>query len=163
MTPSSMGTFRTIFSPKIAAERQLPPLRTSQPKRTRTEEVADLNTLGVLGDDDVDGEMGVYKTHLVREAVTDTLDHVLDGRADRAEAGDVLASSVPDDEVDLRHLLGGGGRRNDNAHRHVDVLNVLCGATGVRAAGRGWGAGLVGARRESQAGGSGENRDVEGR
>lgn len=90
-----------------------------------SEEVADLDSILLLVDDDVDGEMGVNKTHLVLEAVGDALDEVLDARADGAEASDVLASSVPDDEADLPLLLdrvGGGG---DHAHRHVGVLAVL--------------------------------------
>lgn len=79
----------------------------------------------VARDDDVDGEMSVHEPHLVAEAVTNTLDHVLDGGADGAEASNVLASAVPDDEGDLVDLLLGGSVGNDNAHRHVDVLNVL--------------------------------------
>lgn len=69
--------------------------------------------------------MSVDETHLVGEAVTDTLDHVLDLRADGAEASNVLAATVPDDELDLVDGLEGLLRRGEDADRHVDVLRVL--------------------------------------
>jgi hypothetical protein len=94
-------------------------------KGGRSEDAPDLNRLLVVSDDDVDGEMGVDHAHLVGEAVGDTLDHVLDLGADGAEASNVLATSVPDDEADLvdglEGLLGG----NLGADRHGDVLGVL--------------------------------------
>lgn len=65
------------------------------------EEVANLDRVGLVVDDDVDGEMGVDQSHLVCETVLDTLDHVLELRSDGAQAGDVLAATVPDDEADL--------------------------------------------------------------
>jgi len=85
----------------------------------------DLDGLFVVRDDDVDGEMCVDETHLVGETETNTLDHVLDLRSHGAEASDVLASSVPDDELDL--VDGGDSllRGSDNTHRHVNVLSIL--------------------------------------
>lgn len=79
----------------------------------------------VVGDDNVDGEMGVDETHLVGETESNTLDHVLDLGSDGAKASNVLASSVPDDKLDL--VDGGKSllRGSDDTHRHVDMLSVL--------------------------------------
>merc|ERR1712166_340057 len=43
-----------------------------------TEEVLNSDAGTVLGDDDVDGEMSVYQSHFVAEALSDTDDHVAD-------------------------------------------------------------------------------------
>lgn len=76
--------------------------------------------------------MGVDETHLVCETVADTLDHVLDGGADSTQAGDVLATSVPDDKLDLVDGRLGGGGGDGNAHGHVDVGEVLLDQPGPR-------------------------------
>lgn len=65
------------------------------------EEVPDLETGAVLLDDHVDGEMGVDGSALVLEAEGNTLDHVVNDRLGGSQASQVLASSVPDDELDL--------------------------------------------------------------
>lgn len=90
-----------------------------------SQEVANLDRILGIVDDDIDGEMGVNQSHLVGEPIGDTLEHVLDARADGAQARDVLASSVPHDEADLPFLLGRVGSGGDHAHRHVGVVAVL--------------------------------------
>lgn len=87
--------------------------------------IPDLDGLLVVRDDDVDGEMGVDETHLVCEPESDSLDHVLDLGTDRSEASNVLASSVPDDELDLVDRGDRLLRGSDNTHRHADVLSIL--------------------------------------
>ena len=52
---------------------------------------------------DIDGEMRVYKSHLVKESSGDTDDHVLDMRAHSANTGELLARSEP--QVDLNVIL----------------------------------------------------------
>lgn len=89
------------------------------------EEVTDLNRVGLVVDDDVDGEMGVDETHLVSETVLNTLDHVLDLGSDRAQASNVLAASVPDNQADLLDLVGRVGCRCDRTNRHGNVLGRL--------------------------------------
>lgn len=125
VTPSSILTWRTRFSPRKLLGTRASSQRGAGDKRKRGAAIPDLDRLLVTGDDDVDGEVSVDEAHLVGKAVADALDHVLDLRADRAEAGDVLAAAVPDDELDavdrLERLLRGG----KNADRHVDVLRVL--------------------------------------
>jgi hypothetical protein len=89
-----------------------------------TQEVADLNGLLIIGNNDVDGEMGVDEAHLVLVTLGDTDDHVVDQRADGAEASNVLALSVPDNETKA------GGIELDDVH--LDVTEVLDeGSTGT--------------------------------
>jgi hypothetical protein len=75
------------------------------------DEVSDLNLvqvgLGVLGDVDVDGEMGVDVSHLVLETLGDTNDQVVDEGSDSSEGSDILADTVVDLDGDLV-LLGAG-------------------------------------------------------
>ena len=75
------------------------------------DEVSDLNLeqvgLGVLGDVDVDGEMGVDVSHLVLEALGDTDDQVVDDGSDSSEGSDILADTVVNLNGDLV-LLGAG-------------------------------------------------------
>lgn len=52
--------------------------------RLFSQKVSDLHSLSTVLNDTVDGEMGIYKTHLVLEALCDTGDHVLDERLDRS-------------------------------------------------------------------------------
>lgn len=88
--------------------------------------------------------MGVDETHLVRESVAHAGDHVLDDAADGTQARDVLAGSVPDDELDLVDGLEGLVRRGEDADRHVGVLQVLL--QGTARAGDGDNTGLDGNR-----------------
>lgn len=81
--------------------------------------------MSVGADDNVDGEMGVHKTHLVRETVSNSLNHVLDSRSDSPQTSDVLSSSVPDDKLDLVDGGDGLGGRNEDSKGHVNVLNIL--------------------------------------
>lgn len=63
------------------------------------DEVPDLNlvdTVRVLVQVDVDGEMGVDVSHLVLEAFRDTDDQVVDEGADCSEGGDGLADTMVD-------------------------------------------------------------------
>jgi len=75
------------------------------------DEVSDLNLvqvgLGVLGDVDVDGEMGVDVSHLVLEALGDTNDQVVDEGSYSSEGSDILADTVMNLDGDLV-LLGDG-------------------------------------------------------
>jgi hypothetical protein len=75
------------------------------------DEVSDLNLeqvgLGVLGDVDVDGEMGVDVSHLVLETLGDTDDQVVDEGSDSSEGSDILADTVVNLDGDLV-LLGAG-------------------------------------------------------
>lgn len=75
------------------------------------DEVSDLNLvqvgLGVLGDVDVDGEMGVDVSHLVLEALGDTNDQVVDEGSYSSEGSDILADTVVNLDGDLV-LLGDG-------------------------------------------------------
>lgn len=43
----------------------------------------------------VDGEVSIYGTHLVPESLSNTLDHVLDVRADSADGGNLFSYSKP--------------------------------------------------------------------
>ena len=88
--------------------------------------------------------MGIDETHLVRKAVTNAGDHVLDDAADGTQARDVLAGAVPDDELDLVDGLDGLVRRGEDADRHVGVLQVLL--QGTARAGDGDNTGLDGNR-----------------
>lgn len=75
------------------------------------DEVSDLDLvqvgLGVLGDVDVDGEMGVDVSHLVLEALGNTDDQVVDESSDSSEGSDVLSDSMVNLNADLV-LLGAG-------------------------------------------------------
>lgn len=77
-------------------------------------------TIGVLVQVDVDGEMGVDVTHLVLEALGDTNDHVVDERADSSEAGDLFAYAMV--ELDLDDVLLGTGEADGEMAK---VLNEL--------------------------------------
>jgi len=83
-----------------------------------TQEVADLDGLLIIGNNDVDGEMGVDETHLVLVTLGDTDDHVVDQGADGAEASDVLALAVPDNKAEA------GGIHLDNVHLNVTEVLV---------------------------------------
>jgi hypothetical protein len=88
------------------------------------QEVADLDGSLIIGDNNVDGEMGVDEAHLVLVTLGDTDDHVVDQGADGAEASNVLALAVPDNEAEA------GGIQLNNVH--LDVTEVLVeGTTGT--------------------------------
>lgn len=78
-----------------------------------SKEVADLD--GVAGEGDVDGEMRVDEAHLVEEAAGDADDHVVDVRADGADAGELGTLGEPKVDADLLA---------DLLEVHVDVLEV---------------------------------------
>jgi hypothetical protein len=82
-----------------------------------TQEVTDLNFLTVIVDNNVDGKMGIYVTHLVFETLSDTGDHVVDNGSDSADASNVLAVTVVDNELEL--VLTNG------LDLHVKVTQVL--------------------------------------
>lgn len=85
------------------------------------DEVSDLNLvqvgLGVLGQVDVDGEMGVDVSHLVLEALGDTDHQVVDQGSDGAEGGDILSVAVVD--------LDGDGVLLGESEVHSQVAQVL--------------------------------------
>jgi hypothetical protein len=128
----------------VCARRVCVSSRGAETEKERWGNAPDLDRLLVVGDDDVDREMGIDETHLVREPVTDAGDHVLDDAADGAEARDVLAGAVPDDELDLVDGLDGLVRGGEDADRHVGVLQVLL--QGTARAGDGDNTGLDGNR-----------------
>lgn len=115
----------TLLSQEVTIESERRVSFNRETSKRRRINVPDLDGLLVVGDDDVDGEMGVDETHLVGETESNTLDHVLDLGSDGAKASNVLASSVPDDKLDL--VDGGKSllRGSDDTHRHVDMLSVL--------------------------------------
>lgn len=78
-----------------------------------SKEVTDLD--GVAGEGDVDGEMRVDEAHLVEEAASDADDHVVDVRADGADAGELGTLGEPKVDADLLA---------DLLEVHVDVLEV---------------------------------------
>lgn len=78
------------------------------------------NALGVLGQVDVDGEMGVDVAHLVLEALCDADDQVVDKGADGTEGGDVLANAVVDVDGDDGRL--GVGEGNGDVGQVLDQL-----------------------------------------
>lgn len=82
-----------------------------------TQVVADLNDRLVVDDGDVDGEVRVGGAHLVLEALGHTSDHVLDMGAHGSNAGNVLAGTEPDGNVQLVLALAGDLDR--------DVVKVL--------------------------------------
>ncbi len=70
----------------------------------------------VAGKGNVDGEVAVNEAHLVDEAFGDAHEHVIDVRADRPDACQLLAVGEP--QVDA-NALGA-----DAAEVHVDVLEI---------------------------------------
>lgn len=78
-----------------------------------SEEVTDLDGVAVEGN--VDGEMRVDKAHLVDETAGDADDHVVDVRADGADAGELGTLGEPKVNADLVA---------DLLQVHVDVLEV---------------------------------------
>lgn len=93
------------------------------PPHLLSQKVADLDGLSAILHDQVDGEMRVDGADLVAEALCDTGDHVVDEGLDGTQAGDVLAGSVPDDELDGGVAALGLGL--DETKIHVDVLDGL--------------------------------------
>ena len=85
-----------------------------------SQEVTDLDALAVTSKNKVNREMGVYGAHLVLEAQCDTLDHVSHGSLGGTEASQVLAATMPNNELELR-ALGAG----DKADVHGHVAQVL--------------------------------------
>ena len=77
-----------------------------------TDEVADLNALLAIDNGQVDGEVSVGRAHLVLVALGDTLDHVLDVRADGADAGQVLVATEPHAQLQL--VLASAGNLQGN-------------------------------------------------
>jgi hypothetical protein len=82
-----------------------------------SQEVTDLNFLTVVVNDNVDGKMGIYVTHLVFKTLGNTSDHVVDNGTDGTDAGDVLTVAVVDDKLEL--LL------TDRLDLHVKMAKVL--------------------------------------
>ena len=87
-------------------------------------EVSDLNlplvVVLVLLQVDVDGEMGVYVTHFVLEALCDTNDQVVDQGSDSSEGSDILALAVVD--LDGNGVLLGEGEVNSQVAEILDKL-----------------------------------------
>lgn len=86
-----------------------------------------------LGKIDINGEMGVNKTHLVKESLSDSSKEIVNVTADRSDAGQLLSGSKP--QVNLDKLLGNcgftvcfdglsEGSAIDKANVHGDVLEV---------------------------------------
>jgi len=82
-----------------------------------TQEVTDLNLLSVVVNNNVDGKMGIYVTHLVLETLGNTGNHVVDNGTDGANASNVLAIAVVDNKLKL--LL------TSELDLHVKVTKVL--------------------------------------
>lgn len=68
-----------------------------------------VDTLGVLVQVDVDGEMGIDVSHLVLEALGDADNQVVHDGSDGTEGGDVLADTVVDVDGDGAGLGLGEG------------------------------------------------------
>ena len=81
------------------------------------QEITDFNGTSRVLNDAVDGEMGIYKTHLVPEALRDSDDEVVNEGSNGAQACIVLSSTLPDLQEDLVPLL-----RRDV---HGDMSNIL--------------------------------------
>jgi len=84
-------------------------LKNDQVSLLTSEEVFDFELLLILGDDNIDGEMCMYESHLVSEALGDTDEHVVDQGFDGGDGTSLLITTVPhldSDELAL-HLLGG--------------------------------------------------------
>jgi len=69
-----------------------------------TEEVLDSDLGAVLGDNDVDGEMSVHKSHFVAEALSDTDDHVADRGFERVDGTGLLRTTEPDADADEKSI-----------------------------------------------------------
>jgi len=84
-----------------------------------TQEVSDLdNLMAVLLDNrDIDREMCIDKSHLVKETNGNTCNHVGDERLDGSQSGDMSSVSIMD--VCLDEVLA------DRHESHVNVLQVL--------------------------------------
>jgi hypothetical protein len=82
-----------------------------------TQEVTDLNFLTIIVNNNINGKMGIYVTHLVFETLGNTGDHVVNNGSDSADASNVLAVAVVDDELEL--VLTNG------LDLHVEVAQVL--------------------------------------
>lgn len=78
------------------------------------------DTVGVLVQVDVDGEMGVDVSHLVLEALGNTNDQVVHDSADGTESGDILADTVVDVDGDGAGLWLGEG--NGDVGQVLDQL-----------------------------------------
>ena len=88
-----------------------------------TQEVFDLELLLILGDDNVDGEMCMYESHFVSEALGDTDEHVVDQGFDGGDGTSLLITTVPhldSDELAL-HLRGG----------HFQDFDIECDVTKI--------------------------------
>jgi len=74
----------------------------------------------VIGNNAVDWEMCVDRTHFVLEALRDSLDEIQNEALDGPQASDVLATALPDGQKNLRVLLA-----FDELDVHVDMPNIL--------------------------------------
>ena len=81
-----------------------------------TQEVLDFEGCIVVGDEGVDGEMGIGESHLESVTFSDTVDHVSDLRSDGGNAGLLLSLGHPELELQLSNTLFvfslGNGERN---------------------------------------------------
>merc|ERR1719219_135153 len=82
-----------------------------------SEEVPDLNESSLLTDGAVDGEMSVHSPHLVHEAHSDSLDHVLDVATDSSDGRQLFLLSEP--------LLDLEGALVDHVDVHCQVTELL--------------------------------------
>lgn len=78
-----------------AHPRQQPTSSTTTTYATLAQVVADLNSLVVVGEVDVDGEMRVCEAQAVLEAGGDASHHVVNVALESAHAGQLLAVAVP--------------------------------------------------------------------
>ena len=71
-----------------------------------TQEVFDFDLFLVLGNDGSDGEMSMYKSHLVAETLGDTNDHVANEGLDSGDGTSLSVGSIPhlDSSVFALHL-----------------------------------------------------------
>jgi hypothetical protein len=83
-----------------------------------TQEVSDLDLLGVISNDDIDRKMGIDVTHLVLEALGNANDHVVDNGSDGSDACDMLAVAMVHDKFELVIF--------NKLDFHVEVTKVLC-------------------------------------
>jgi len=70
-----------------------------------TQEVSDFEGSSVVGDQRVNGEMGICESHLVSETLSNTVDHVLDVGSDGGDTGLLLSLGHPDLESELAVAL----------------------------------------------------------
>lgn len=82
-----------------------------------TEVVSDLNSVSVVDDVNVDGEMGIDISHLVSVTLGNTGNQVLDKRLDGTESSNVLSLTVVDRDLDKAV--------RDLAESNVNVLELL--------------------------------------